>query len=233
MSSKELYWCDWCFNKKLDVNSNELFNTFFGCTTQQQYVRHLQTNKHIKSCLEGGVEGSKCKYCNKIFSAEGYEVHCKRNESLWKLQRCGAYKQLKCNNFSSGCKRYESFEQYLIDNDPNKPKQHRTKVGNISPITNQPRKKNGKTKQSISESSYDSDQSDDAATEDTPTKANLFKRLNDGVHLTIEEIECEERPQFEDYCLHCSKPINFQDLGISDNLCWKFDIKTCVCSDSD
>ena len=229
--SKELYWCDWCFNKKLDVNSNELFNTFFGCTTQQQYVRHLQTNKHIKSCLEGGIEeGIKCKYCNKMFSAEGYEVHCKRNESLWKLQRCGGYKQLKCNNFSSGCKRYESFEQYLIDNDPNKPKQHRTKIGQISPITNQPRKKNGSSNSS-SMGVDDSDQSDNEVEE--PIKENLCERLNDGLHLTIEEIEVDEKPQFEDYCVNCYKPINYEDLGISANILDKFDIITCFCSDSD
>ena len=229
---KELYYCDWCY-KDYANQEGEVEQIYFSCYSNQQWASHLQTKKHIKNCLEVKTieEGSKCIYCNKTFTTKGYEVHSKRNESLWKLQRCGAYKQLKCNNFFIGSKRYESFEQYLIDNDPNKAKQNRTKVGQISPITNQPRKKNGSTKQSISESSYESDQSEEEV--DTPRKENLCERLNDGLHLTIEEIEVDEKPQFEDYCVACYKPINYEDLGISANILDKFDIITCFCSDSD
>jgi hypothetical protein len=110
---------------------------FFSCYTNQQFCRHINTAKHKanKDKVEKDPENIKCKYCNKSFTPEGYAVHEERNKELWKFKKLGSYKDIKCNNFSNKHKRYESFKDYQLGTDPNKPIQKRTKVGKYSPVT--------------------------------------------------------------------------------------------------
>lgn len=136
---KQLYWCDVCSNKKLDVESELEYNSYFSCYTTQQFSNHLKSKKHIanKKKIDDDSDSILCKKCNKKFSKEGYEVHKNRNERWWKL---GKINNISCNNFSINTHRFSSFQDLLDWN--NRPKQTRTKVGAISPITHVVRKKN-------------------------------------------------------------------------------------------
>ena len=93
--SKELYWCDRCFNDYVE-DEEEIKRTYFSCSSNQKWAKHLTTNKHIKNVkkVEDSSDCILCKFCNKNFSNEGYEIHKKRNTKLWTMQRAGAYKHL-------------------------------------------------------------------------------------------------------------------------------------------
>tara|TARA_R110002167_G_scaffold71882_6_gene202636 strand:- start:1577 stop:2431 length:855 start_codon:yes stop_codon:yes gene_type:complete len=278
--SKELYWCDRCF-KDYVGDEEEIKRTYFGCATNQQWAKHLTTNKHIKNVkkVEDSSDCILCKFCNKNFSNEGYEIHKKRNTKLWTMQKAGAYKHLKCNNFKTKNRRYESFNEYCIDIDPNKPKTRRMR-GRNDP---KPKSKHyslsassNSDLPSSSESESESDTEEEAEeqpTQEQPvldtktikdkmTKQIIQKdskgkevwkggcpkmianpnydpnfippsRIKDGLHLTIEEIDDGGKPQFEDYCVSCYKPINYEEDNISDKMLLRWDIITCSCPDSD
>ena len=143
-TNKQLYWCDFCSSKKLDMENDKEYNCFFSCYTTQQYTKHLKTNKHLenKKNIEEDSESIFCKNCNKKYSKEGYEVHKKRNERWWSL---GKINKISCNNFNKNTHRFSSFQELL--NWDNKPKQSRTKVGSFSPITQSYRPPNGYNKE--------------------------------------------------------------------------------------
>ena len=278
--SKELYWCDRCFNDYVE-DEEEIKRTYFSCSSNQKWAKHLTTNKHIKNVkkVEDSSDCILCKFCNKNFSNEGYEIHKKRNTKLWTMQKAGAYKHLKCNNFKTKNRRYESFNEYCIDIDPNKPKTRRMR-GRNDP---KPKSKHyslsassNSDLPSSSESESESDTEEEAEeqpTQEQPvldtktikdkmTKQIIQKdskgkevwkggcpkmianpnydpnfippsRIKDGLHLTIEEIDDGGKPQFEDYCVSCYKPINYEEDNISDKMLLRWDIITCSCPDSD
>mgnify|MGYP003643461007 CR=1 FL=1 len=272
--SKELYWCDRCFNDYVE-DEEEIKRTYFSCSSNQKWAKHLTTNKHIKNVkkVEDSSDCILCKFCNKNFSNEGYEIHKKRNTKLWTMQRAGAYKHLKCNNFKTKNRRYESFNEYCIDIDPNKPKARRMRG------KNKPKSKSKHYSLSTSSETPSSSESESGTEEeqeqeeeqpvldtktikDKMTKQIIQKdsngkevwkggcpkmianpnydpnfippsRIKDGLHLTIEEIDDGGKPQFEDYCVSCYKPINYEEDNISDKMLLRWDIITCGCPDSD
>tara|TARA_R110001632_G_scaffold205712_1_gene329535 strand:+ start:172 stop:1020 length:849 start_codon:yes stop_codon:yes gene_type:complete len=160
LEMKDLYWCDRCYKDIVDEN-DIVKRIYFSCYSNQQWANHLNTKKHIKCCLKVEEDSEKvcCKYCNKNFTKEGYEVHKKRNDKLWEGQKNGGFKNIKCNNFFTKNKRYENFNDYCSGTDPNKPKVRRTAVGKISPITNIVRAKNKNNKNyiKVEEEDYDKD----------------------------------------------------------------------------
>ena len=133
---RQLYWCDKCYKENIDENEITK-RIYFSCYSNQQWASHLKSKKHLKFCKEVEEDNDKvlCKFCDKSFTKEGYEIHSKRNNKLWELKNRGGYKNLKCNNFFTNAKRYETLEDYIAGVDPNKPKLKRTKVGKYSPIT--------------------------------------------------------------------------------------------------
>ena len=138
-NKQNLYWCDYCYTNTIDNEGVEGVE-YYGCYSQQAYVKHIKTPKHLKSKSLSG-EGVVCDKCSKTFTAEGYAIHKKRNKPLWECYKTREITQMTCNNFCLGKKRYESVEAYKKS--LNKPKQKRTAVGKFSPITNTIRPPNG------------------------------------------------------------------------------------------
>ena len=267
---RELYWCDKCYKDIVDEN-DIVKRIYFSCYSNQQWANHLNTKKHIKFCLKVEEDSDKvcCKYCYKNFTKEGYEVHNKRNEKLWEGPKNGGFKNIKCNNFFTKNKRYESFIDYCSGTDPNKPKIRRTPVGQISPITNIVRVKNKNNKNYvkveeeeedldkdlkycnkcnkvlINDSNYTDLQLQEKFNLDicdcveevvkiiNPTKNTpiVIERKNDGIKLTIEEIDSTEKPSYVDHCCDCNKGII--NLYISKKIYDLWDMQYCECDESD
>jgi len=270
---RQLYWCDKCFKDVVDENDS-INRIYFSCYSNQQWASHLKSKKHIKFCklVEEHDQKVLCKYCNKDFTNEGYEIHKERNNKLWDLQNRGGYKHLKCNNFFTKAKRYENLDDYIAGTDANKPKLKRTKVGKISPITcsiREPNKnkigynKSNAQAQSHNElkddliickkcdkvltndSNYTNKQLKDYfnidmcecidATAETikPTIQNPFvcERKNDGIQMSINEIDTTERPNYYDNCLDCGKGII--EMGLTKNIYIKWNMDYCDCDQTD
>tara|TARA_R110001606_G_C15265766_1_gene638956 strand:+ start:229 stop:1017 length:789 start_codon:yes stop_codon:yes gene_type:complete len=257
--NRQLYWCDVCY-KELVNEEEEMEKIFFSCYTTQQFCKHLKTTKHIanKNKVEKDPQSIKCKYCSKSFSWEGYETHEARNKELWKFKNLGSYKDVKCNNFSNKHKRYESFKDYQVGTDPNKPIQKRTKVGKYSPVTESVRPPN-KNKKSlldyVEESNEDTEEQDKLDVEAIKLKMTKELRVfNDDTKkweynanpdydenikmriiknedaLSGDELDYTERPQFEEVCDDCGLPINYEvPIKILD----RWEIDSCCCEETD
>lgn len=270
---RQLYWCDRCYKDIVDENEN-FKRIYFSCYSNQQWASHLKSKKHTKFCekVENDSEKVLCKYCNKNFTKEGYEIHKERNGKLWELKKGGGFKNLTCNNYFTKGKRYESFSDYCLGTDSNRPKLKRTKVGKISPITNcvRPPNKNN-TKQTLAQPQVitsspvledndiincnicnkvycnDSNYTDNELKEkfnmdmcncenDKPIKEVKNEELsweskNDGLKMTIEEIENTEKPTYTDHCYDCNKGII--DYNLTKNIYIKWGMDFCECEDSD
>jgi len=265
---RQLYWCDRCYKEIVDEN-DETKRIYFSCYSNQQWASHLKSKKHLKICKE--VEQAEqtqdsdnilCKYCNKNFTKEGYEIHSKRNNKLWELQNRGGYKNLKCNNFFTNTKRYETLEDYLEGVDPNRPKLKRTKVGKYSPITCSVREpnKNNKTKAQtkkdyendleyckscnnilINDSNYTDKQLKDYFNKDmceclegeAQEQELEWESKHDGLKLTIEEIDYTEKPKFYDYCGDCGCGLIEEGLTKNIYITWEMDYCDCETDSSD
>lgn len=256
---RQLYWCDMCY-KDIVVENDEINRIYFSCYSNQQWASHLKSKKHQKFCIkvEDDENNIKCKYCNKDFTKEGYEIHKQRNEKLWKFKSTGGFKDTKCNNFFTKAKRYESFNDYLIGcaHGGSKPKVRRTPVGKISPITGviRPPNKYGSGALLLNDNylkclecnGYDnnSNYSDDefvvvfnkilcSCPPPTFTKVSppICERKKDSIEMTIEEIDHTERPEFYDYCLECGCGI--KDNDISSKIYDKWDMDYCECESDD
>ena len=220
---KELYWCDCCSNKKLDMETNKLYDSFFNCNTQNNYVRHLSTAKHLETIknIEKDSENILCKHCNINYTKEGYEVHKKRNAKLWMFKKGGALKKQKCNNFYIGSHRFESLDEQMAFS--NKPKQKRTAVGKFSPVTGVVRTKNKKPQDEHVEEEFISSEEEEEEEEAWSTKGDIIPS-------TDAEVDYTERPQFDEFCDTCGYGVNYTyPIKIID----KWGIKTCACPDSD
>ena len=256
-NKNNLYWCDYCSTNTIDNEGNEGVE-YYGCYSQQAYVKHIKTPKHLKA-KSNILEGVVCDKCSKTFTAEGYAIHEKRNKPLWECYKTTDLAKMTCNNFSVGKKRYESVEHFKIP----KRKQKRVKVGSYSPVTNSTRQPNTKGgKQRVSKSLEDADQvtSDDTDTEEQDIieiakyiklyKESKKKRQQEEQEelkklglddtkteiiknknaLNDDEVDITERPQFDEICDNCSLPINYDyPTKLLDN--WGID--TCPCSDDD
>ena len=223
---KELYWCDCCSNKKLDMETNKLYDSFFNCNTQNNYVRHLSTAKHLSSVaiIESSSDKINCKWCNINYSVEGYEQHKIRNSKLWVFKKSGALKTQRCNNFYIGSHRFESLDEQMAFS--NKPKQKRTAVGKFSPVTGVVRTKNKKQQNEHVEEEEEFISSDKEEKEEE----EAWSTKGDIIPSTDAEVDYTERPQFDEFCDTCSLAVNYTyPIKIID----KWDIKTCACPDSD
>ena len=253
---RQLYWCDKCYKENIDENEITK-RIYFSCYSNQQWASHLKSKKHLKICKEVEEDSDKvlCKFCDKSFTKEGYEIHSKRNNNLWELKTRGGYKNLKCNNFFTNAKRYETLEDYLAGVDPNKPKLKRTKVGKYSPITCSVREPNKNNKVQIIEnyekdieyckscsnvlindSNYTDKQLKDYYNKDIcecvaseAVEELEWESKNDGLVLTIDEIDYTEKPKFYDYCGDCGYGL-IQE-GLTKNIYIKWDMDYCECDE--
>ena len=216
---KELYWCDCCSNKKLDMETNKLYDSYFNCNTQNNYVRHLSTAKHLETIknIEKDSENILCKHCNINYTEDGYEVHKKRNAKLWMFKKGGALKKQKCNNFYIGSHRFESLDDQMAFS--NRPKQKRTAVGKFSPVTGDVRTKNKKQKPV-----------DFISSDEEEEEKLVIEYKGDITPSTDDEVDYTEKPQLDEYCNSCGLGINYTyPIKIIE----KWDIKHCECTDSD
>ena len=252
---EDIYFCDLCCIDKVDVDKEELVKTYFSCYPSLKYLKHVKTTKHLenKKNIEEDSESILCKYCNKKYSKEGYEVHKKRNEMWWKLGKIG---NISCNNFVKGKQRVSSFAELTKE----KPKQHRTKVGSFSPITQSYRPPNNFYKEkeklliecnycngALFTSQYDTKFltkhetfictcSDEKQMEqETKYKKKEKEELSwvtkgDITPSNDDEVDYTEKPQLDEYCNSCGLGINYTyPIKIIE----KWDIKHCECPDSD
>tara|TARA_R110000796_G_scaffold146021_1_gene262646 strand:+ start:273 stop:1136 length:864 start_codon:yes stop_codon:yes gene_type:complete len=197
--NKELYWCDRC-NKDVIDDNEESIKVWFSCYTNQQWGSHVKTKKHIKcvSDVNGDSDSILCKHCDKKFSSEGYEVHSKRNTKLWKMKNGGGFKDIKCNNFTTGKQRFETFSNYLIAVDPNKQKKRRVPVGKISPITGIIRQPNKYNKAQPDDNSFETCQKCNGAFNDTNYMDEEFINV------------------FNTFLCECDEPISKMDIHIKE-----------------
>ena len=131
-----MYWCDVCNSSHIG-NNDEITTRYYETNQKQKFQQHIRSKKHIK--LTGALEALttiKCEHCNRKFTEEGYLIHTKRNEPLWKLKKLGIASVINmgCNNFNVGKRRYKSIDEFISKTAPDKPKK-RTAVGKWSPIT--------------------------------------------------------------------------------------------------
>ena len=229
-TNKQLYWCDCCSHKKLDKETNKLYTTFFNCNTQNNFVRHLDTSKHLSSVdiIENSSDKINCEWCNTNYSVEGYEHHKIRNSKLWMFKKSGALKTQRCNNFYIRNHRFESLDEQISFN--NRRPQKRTEVGKISKVTGMVRTKNKKAaaEHIEIESDEESDGELDRINNELDQKGWATKK--DGLQLTIEELDYTERPKFDEFCDTCGYGINY---NIPSKIIERWDIDTCSCPDSD
>ena len=109
------FFCDLCSKKTVDVDGN-VTNKFFSCYSQEDFIRHCKSHRHIK--LKEATLEHHCKYCNNTFSEEGYKVHKERNHRLWELKDKGSAKEMTCNTFIFDNKRCSSMEEVIGLSDP-------------------------------------------------------------------------------------------------------------------
>ena len=216
------YFCDHCYKE----DHNEI-KTFFSRYKKTDYTRHIKTKKHLKQCLlvEKEKDDNKilCKECNTYFSKEGYEVHRKRNQSMWDMNE-GIKKDYKwtCNNFVVNGKRHGSRAHWdkWADLEENKVPQKR------------------KSKKSIHNNNY-------TITEKPPSYTESESEVDiEEEEVVIEEVieeeevesdydeRCGERPIFANLCDDplCQLPQN--DEEYSPHHLSKWDIDVCRCCDT-
>tara|TARA_R110000772_G_scaffold2756_9_gene10044 strand:+ start:55 stop:702 length:648 start_codon:yes stop_codon:yes gene_type:complete len=109
--NKNKYFCDQCSKSRFgDV-------TFSSFDKHRDFTNHLSIEKHLRNCSKLRVDPSAvhCKYCDKFFSKEGYDVHKKRNERLWSIKNVLKNDYLTCNRFKweFGGKLFASMEELI------------------------------------------------------------------------------------------------------------------------
>ena len=225
--NQSTFFCDHCFKE----DHNEI-KTFFNSYSKTDYTRHIKTKKHLKQCFkvekDDNPNNMLCKECNTYFSKEGYEVHKKRNQSMWDMNEWTKKElKLKCNNIVINGKRFSSINHWSkwLDLEENKVPQKR------------------KSKKSIQTNNY-------TLTHDPPTYEESENETDIDKEEVIEEevieeevIEeeqeesdyddrCGERPIFAELCEDplCGLPQN--DEGYSSFTLEKWDIDVCRCCDT-
>ena len=216
--NQSTYFCDHCY--KEDHNN---IKTFFNRYGKSDYTRHLKTKKHLKQLLQSKEKDDSkmlCKECNTYFSKEGYEVHKKRNQSMWDMNP-HTIEQYKwtCNNFVVNGKRFGSKLHWSkwLDLEENKVPQKR------------------KSKKSIQNNNY-------TITDIPPTYEESEKEESDKEESDKEESDkevesdydenCGERPIFKNICDDplCGLSKNDEDYSPFHLEKWNIDI--CRCEDT-
>ena len=106
MKGDERYFCDHCsINKSIIINGKrKVQRNFFSCYTDEHFIAHLESKKHNKNINTGDHV---CNLCDETFDDEGWEVHKKRNEEMWRFRKLLNEPQLTCNNFVANNKRFD------------------------------------------------------------------------------------------------------------------------------
>ena len=230
-----MYWCDVCNSSHIG-NNDEITTRYYETNQKQKFQQHIRSKKHIK--MTGALEALttiKCDHCNRKFTEEGYLIHTKRNEPLWKLKKLGIASiiNMGCNNFNVGKRRYKSIDEFISKTAPDKPKQRRAKVGKISPISGMcrpPNKPNRTIEPSVSIDEPPSTSPDDLDCDEEPNL--VLKIRNDDISQKDElliDLYGTKLP-FDDTCDSCYNPINYE---YSCKLLNKLDIDVCNCDDTD
>tara|TARA_R110000772_G_scaffold179125_3_gene290558 strand:- start:1027 stop:1716 length:690 start_codon:yes stop_codon:yes gene_type:complete len=221
-----MFFCDVCYVDDLGIKD------FFATQTKHNYSRHIKTSKHIKnleivSKLETNI---KCNECSGYFTADGWEVHESRNKSLWEMQKTGhsIIKTMTCNKFNVGSKYYCSVDDYKNSLKTKDIIIKRTRVGQVSPVTNVLRTHNKKVVDNDDELE-ELEELEDISYISTKTPSTQMKdweyAIFDGPKPDIEQW---------DVCMYCSEIINEGAIPLS--VLKKWDITVCGCeteSDSD
>tara|TARA_R110002073_G_scaffold90327_4_gene213235 strand:- start:7192 stop:7899 length:708 start_codon:yes stop_codon:yes gene_type:complete len=232
MKRNNLFFCDRCYKEGIDIKTEEVVSRYYECYTKQHWIKHIQTPKHKahKEQLNKSNDCIKCGECGERFSAEGYERHKKRNEAMWKYKKIAPndsrMKDIVCNNFCVGNKRYESFDDLKLSFVAQKPKQRRARIGQNG------RGKNKTTKEVVEESE-DKEPEEEKQEEEKKKKTkkvscDIIK--NDDDRLSDDDLEQTEKPTFDEFCDDCSLPINY---NYSVKICKLWDIETCGCPTED
>ena len=95
INKKNKYFCDQCSKSRHGVVTFSSFDKY------RDFTNHLCIEKHVRNCkiLASDPSSVHCKYCDKFFSKEGYDVHKKRNERLWSIKNILKNDYLTCNRF--------------------------------------------------------------------------------------------------------------------------------------
>ena len=140
---------------------------------------------------------------------------------MWKYKKIAPndsrMKDIVCNNFCVGSKRYESFDDLKLSFVAQQPKQRRARIGQNG------RGKNKTTKEVVEESE-DEEDAEQPQEEKKETKKVSDDRLSD------DDLEQTEKPTFDEFCDDCSLPINY---NYSVKICKLWDIETCGCPTED
>jgi len=132
MSGKlDKYFCDLCSTRKVEIDKNTkklVKSVKFYCTHHVgDFLKHLETGKHIKNENRDKEKSIHCKWCDTYFSPEGYLVHEKRNQEMWKFKKIMPNAEFGCNEFIKDGYRYGSFEDLKNDGENRERKKRQEK----------------------------------------------------------------------------------------------------------
>jgi len=119
--SRYIYYCDSCYTEKngvrkdLDPDSvnTGVYRQPFRCVKKEQWIKHLQTNKHCRNvATNNNIKDeliNECKHCNVRLDDRSYKIHTQRNYMLWASKGFDYSKDCSCNNFIYEGKRFNTF----------------------------------------------------------------------------------------------------------------------------
>lgn len=119
--SRFIYFCDSCYTEKngvrkdLDPDSVDtcVYRQPFRCVKKEQWIKHLQTNKHCRNvATNNNIKDeliNECKHCNVRLDDRSYKIHTQRNYMLWASKGFDWTKDCSCNNFIYEGKRFNTF----------------------------------------------------------------------------------------------------------------------------
>ena len=109
------YWCDLCSVKKVEVcpktKKRKIGLKFWSTNITRDYIKHLETPKHIKNEDLDKEKSIYCKFCDTYFPPDGYIVHEQRNKEMWKFKTILPNAEYECNEFIKDGHRYSTFEE--------------------------------------------------------------------------------------------------------------------------
>ena len=236
-----MYYCDICSKPSIN-NKGDIINDYFNTYQSQKWIKHIKTSKHIRNCKEVKEKEDKviCKYCNGVFSSEGFTLHKERNKPLWEMKKLGLNKLMECNNFKEGRHRFSSYKAYkeyiITDKLPMK----RCKVGQISQTSKIVRTHN---KNRVTGSFLADKKEEEEEEEEEEEDENITMKIEEQAKQTEpkkKEPDFTDRDfdlmdeygsvlPFEDYCPDCNNPIN--DIGASKFLLNYNKIVVCNCDE--
>lgn len=123
MKKVDKYFCDLCSVRKVERASEggkkKLVKKlkFYSTHHVGDFMKHLESAKHIKNENRDKDKSIYCKWCDTYFSPDGYMVHEKRNKEMWKFKKIMPNAEFECNDFIKDGYRYASFEELKNDGD--------------------------------------------------------------------------------------------------------------------